>query len=1050
MRPLRLEMSAFGSYAGRTVIDFSDIEGGLFLITGDTGAGKTTLFDAITYALYDRTSGGRRDASMMRSQYASGEAQTYVAYTFSCQDRVYSIRRNPEYLRPGRRKNRDGKIPWVKEGAAVELTLPDGQVFRGKKRETDQKIVEILGLDADQFTQTVMIAQGDFLKLLHAESRDRKKIFSKIFETGICGRMQEELKQRTGRMYTELEENQRNRKREMEQVELMEPSVYRERWETLLQMEIPSGEEVQELLHAILEDGEKLEEQILKELKTLQKKQKSLSKEKNLAETVNALFQSYEAAVKKLEELSARKNEWEQQKHRIIRAKRAAYVKTAEQLVNQLEERYRSYEKSLEEAGTEMKRQTEQVGRAEQDHIKAKEQKEKIDQECTDKIVNLKQLLPLYEELNRLQLQLRQQKADGQKARLALERLKTEKEQGKKQMDILRRKQESCLELAVKQESLTAHRQKITEQIRKLEELKDRLAGLQELEQTCRQAKEKTDAATVHYQQTIQIYERLYRQFLDGQAGFLAETLKEGEPCPVCGSIHHPRPCVLAEQAPSQQQVEAARKERDLAEEVRGEQAVLYQQVCTRYEAELEQWNQICEQMGMESVIRPDTDSRIEEAVKDSKKQQETAAAQLQNIEAAAGRLPSLREQERRQRERLEKLETEIRTQSQTCEALNIACAETEVQVQSSQKRLPNMSKEETQNRLLRLEQTVRTAGENLERAARNERQALEAYHSITGRIRRLKEELKQTEQEIGIHSREYEEIRKKYGFESVEDYWNACMEPEQLQKLEEELQSNLADYRETEGRKRSLEEQLEGKVRTDVRGLEAEIRNLEQTYGRENARYLEVYRKNRRNREAEKLLTAYEGQDQELQRQYEMLSRLSKTANGALSGSVKLDFETYVQRQYFRQIIHAANRRLLQMTGGEFLLKCRDLGKLGSQGQSGLDLDVCHLVNNSVRDVRTLSGGESFMASLSMALGLSDIVQHTAGAVHMDTMFVDEGFGALDDEAREQAIRILTDLAGERRLVGIISHVNELKEQIDRKLVVIKTDHGSQASWER
>ncbi len=189
-------------------------------------------------------------------------------------------------------------------------------------------------------------------------------------------------------------------------------------------------------------------------------------------------------------------------------------------------------------------------------------------------------------------------------------------------------------------------------------------------------------------------------------------------------------------------------------------------------------------------------------------------------------------------------------------------------------------------------------------------------------------------------------------------------------------------------------------------------------------------------------------GKNGELQRKYELIGNLSRTANGNLSGAVKMDFETYVQRQYFKQIIRAANKRLVRMTSGEFILQCREVKNLGSQGQAGLDLDIYHMASDSVRDVKTLSGGESFMASLSMALGLADIVQNAAGAIHLDTMFVDEGFGSLDDTARGQAIRILNDLADEKRLVGIISHVNELKEQIERRLAVTRTDRGSTAKW--
>lgn len=194
MKPVRLVMSAFGSYGEKTEIDFADVQHGLFLITGDTGAGKTTVFDAITYALYDQTSGGKRDGNMMRSQYASEETDTYVEYTFSYREEMYTIRRNPEYTRLGKRRYADGSPRYVKESPKVELVLPDGNVYRGKKRETDQKIVEIMGMDADQFTQIAMIAQGDFLKLLHAESKERRRIFSRIFRTGLYYRVQEELK----------------------------------------------------------------------------------------------------------------------------------------------------------------------------------------------------------------------------------------------------------------------------------------------------------------------------------------------------------------------------------------------------------------------------------------------------------------------------------------------------------------------------------------------------------------------------------------------------------------------------------------------------------------------------------------------------------------------------------------------------------------------------------------------------------------------------------------------------------------------------------------
>ena len=295
---------------------------------------------------------------------------------------------------------------------------------------------------------------------------------------------------------------------------------------------------------------------------------------------------------------------------------------------------------------------------------------------------------------------------------------------------------------------------------------------------------------------------------------------------------------------------------------------------------------------------------------------------------------------------------------------------------------------------------------------------------------------------------KEFQRTLSEQGFPDESSYRKSVIGDTEMKAAEEKLKSYRESCKEADGRIQSLNEQLHEKDPADLPAVMQEMEQVEQEYSVTSKKHLQIYEKNRRNQEVMEKMRHLEDVDGGLQKEYEKVSRLSKTANGTLIGSVKLDFETFVQRQYFKQIIQAANQRLIRMTSGEFLLQCRQIEHLGSQGQAGLDLDVYDMAGDSVRDVRTLSGGESFMASLSMALGLSDIVQNTAGAVSIETMFVDEGFGALDDEAREEAIRALSDLAGERRLVGIISHVNELKEQIERKLVITKTEHGSTAVW--
>ena len=352
-------------------------------------------------------------------------------------------------------------------------------------------------------------------------------------------------------------------------------------------------------------------------------------------------------------------------------------------------------------------------------------------------------------------------------------------------------------------------------------------------------------------------------------------------------------------------------------------------------------------------------------------------------------------------------------------------------------------------------ENALRKLTEDLKKLQSAFKNAQDQYQKLTQEKSRILGQAESKKSQLILWNKkvkdEEEYFRKEFqkqNFQSQEEYEQA----KQWIKSREAREANLKKYEtallEVSSRYETLKQQTEGKQIAPIEKLEQELTIIREKLrlGREES--MTLHTRNEINRRARKALICDFSDAEKLRSQYEMMGNLSRTANGNLSGSVKLDFETYVQRQYFRQIIHAANVRLARMTGQEFILQCRDIGSLSSQAQAGLDLDVYDLVNDSVRDVKTLSGGESFMASLSMALGLADIVQNTAGAVSLETMFVDEGFGSLDDMARERAIQILKALAGEKGLVGIISHVNELKEQIEWQLEVKKTEHGSHVKW--
>ncbi len=886
MKPVKLTMSAFGSYSGTEMIDFTKIKNGCFLITGDTGAGKTTIFDAITYALYGRTSGGKRDGNMMRSQYAAPETDTYVEFEFVYRQKTYIIRRNPEYLRPGKRKNADGSLKYVKETAKVSLLLPDGNEFQGKKREIDLKIEEIIGLDVNQFTQIAMIAQGDFLKLLHAESRERKQIFSKIFQTGMFWKVQERLKEQAKQLYIRLEHNMNDCHREMERVDVLEESSQFTEWNTLHAMEIPTAEDVIGCLDEILQEGIRTEEKQAESYEVLQKEAERLQMELKSREEVNKLFEMLKKTEERLQILKGQEAKAEEMRSRIRDGERAERAALLEERVRCTKQELSQIESALKETKQWLKVQKEKL---EEVHI-AFEKMEKIrenrEPQLQERIVRLQEILPRLGEIRTLR---QQYKGAGEHM-------------------------EACLK-------------------------------------KCREASES--------------YEEKYRRYFKEQAGIMAKNLKEGQPCPVCGSIEHPQKAQTAGEAPNQEDVERAKQRRDLAE-------------------------------------------------------QERSTAN-ENFQMLKGRLES----EQKMVEKLLKAEPQLNREEES------ECREEEVRqvLQSCREELRALQSE-TKN----LEEQVRKMSE-----AQKKREGL------------LESQEKQKIQLIGKMQEEEKGFREEYqrqGFRNMEEYNGAKQWISDRKAREENLKKYDAALLETNSRYQTLKQQTEGKQPADVQVLSEQLNEKSLQLREAKEILMSLHMRNAKNLEAKQKLKTYFQEAAQLRTGYEMIGNLSRTANGNLSGSVKLDFETYVQRQYFRQIIRAANVRLARMTDHEFILQCREIENLSSQGQAGLDLDVYDLVNDSVRDVKSLSGGESFMASLSMALGLADIVQNTAGAVSLETMFVDEGFGSLDDAARDRAIRILKELAGEKGLVGIISHVNELKEQIEWQLAVTKTEHGSHASW--
>ena len=928
MKPLKLTMSAFGSYAGKNVIDFTGQQQGIFLITGDTGAGKTTIFDAITYALYNQTSGGERNGNMMRSQYAKPETETYVELEFLYRGQTYCVRRNPDYKITKTLKN--GKIREQKVPHSVELTLPDGTVFPEKKNATDAKIIEILGLTVDQFSQIVMIAQGDFLKLLYTKSDERKMIFSKLFRTDIYWKIQENLRRKSMEMDERIQENDRAFEQEKSRIIPLPESE-----------ELPLDELV-ERLRERLKDA--LKEQNLRRANV-----EELNKKITKYEEINKLFVSLEKIRQTGKELELRQVESKERRQQIENALKADKVLVAEQQnLRQQQEVEQSVQAiaKMEETLANDQEMFETL-KTQLQEVEAEQKREAAD--IQKKMLALEQSFPSYE---------------------ALQNARSEEQQAKKVWEDLGKTSEESFHK--KEAGIAALKEQQKRQ-----------------EQVVEQTKENWEQTALSASESAKHYEHMYEAFLKEQAGILAENLSAGCPCPVCGSTIHPDPAKLSDHAVTELEVEQAKKTRAAAEEKRD---LAY----AAFEAEKTEKQKLAQ-----AVEKEEADFVLAQTI--AKQQRKEAEQNYVSLQKIAGQI----------REKL----------------VYPSLAEAKKQYAAMQKALA-------------------AAEQEIERKRQKVSELAEAMNTLKGQ-KLAEEENQKTAKKLAVKTeKEYAKLLEKSGFVSEETYHLAILPERSRLKLEREEKEYESQCLRQQSEQKLLEKQVSGKTYTDTTELNEQLKAEKQALKEAEKTYMELHTAYENDRSVLQNCAIYLEKGKKLESEDQVIKSLSKTANGRLSGSAKIDFETYIQRQYFKQIIHEANKRLLTMSNHQFILKLKEEANTGRKTNEGLDLSVYSLVTDSERDVKTLSGGESFLAALAMALGLSDIVERSAGAIHPDMMFIDEGFGSLDAQSRQQAIEVLAELAGDSRMVGIISHVTELKEQIDRKLVVSRTDKGSRAVW--
>ncbi len=917
MRPLHLKLSAFGPYAAVTEIAMSDLgEQGLYLITGDTGAGKTTLFDAICFALYGEASGPNRDPGMFRSQYAADDVPTEVELVFSHAGKTYQVRRNPEYMRTNKRK----QDTLTKQPADATLTMPDGSVIT-KVNNVTKAVEELLGVNKEQFSQIAMLAQGDFLKLLFADTKSRTEIFRKLFHTQQYQQLQTKLDAEQKQLYGLVEDGKKSVTQYIAGIRAGEDDAL--------------GEEVNEA-----KKGNRLTAEVLTLLERLlardQEEKNRLDKE--LSE-INGTLEKVNAAIGAAESL----------------AKTKEALAKAQECLQVEQPKTASCREAFEKAKEALQGKTDLENTA-----------AKIDA-----------ALPDYDRAGKLQAEI--EAVEEQSAQQAKEQETKEKALTEKKAKISALKEE--------QNGIRDAGAEIEKQKAILQQTKEREASVKDFAEAL-EAYRKEEAALVRLQEDYQkkdadflaqnrLYEEMEQTFRDGQAGILASKLKEGTPCPVCGSTTHPKPAETTVAMPTEQELDAAKEKAGQARETREKSA----QAAGAKKSSLE---------------------KTEEQLK----KQSVKLLQEEDLKKAEEALSSITEDCRKQREAAEEALQKAQQQEQWKQEL-------EAQIPALEKETEN---EAAKLETLKAEIAAGTAAlkekrENLEAVKKNlqfrdKQEAETKKQEALGMAKALQDTFEKAQQEV-------------------------TAQKERITALEAEIQAH----------KKTIEESKA----VDVTGEKEKQQQLNEAQNACIEKTNAVTSRIKANEEIKKQIEAKYALMQKDEERLQWMRALSDTANGKLSGKEKVMLETYIQMTYFDRIIRRANLRLMTMSSGQYEL-VRVKVAANTKSQSGLDLAVIDHYNGSERSVKTLSGGESFMASLSLALGLSDEVQSSAGGIRLDTLFVDEGFGSLDPETLDLAYRALAGLTEGNKLVGIISHVADLKERIEKQVVVTKDRSGGSA----
>lgn len=1064
MRPVKLTMQAFGSYGKRTVIDFERTNQNLFLITGDTGAGKTTIFDAIVFALYGKASSGANEKNgyELQSQYADFEMEPFVELVFTegfgPGREEYTVRRTPRHLRPLKR----GK--GVKEESAkVSLLMPDGTEY--PQKETDRKLEEIIGLTKSQFMQVAMIAQGEFMEMLRSKSDDKKVIFRRLFHTELYGKIVEELAKRRKEKQQEIAQIRTVCQTEAAHVDVPDGCSDEQELQTLKEHIITSERlsvSDMERLLALLETlVSELKDRCGESEKAYRKAERGyLEKRDACAAGMDLLrwFEEKEQAAKEIELCRCQEEEIRRAREQIRQISSACDIQAV----------YARYEDALGRA----RRTRESLAVQEKalpGLVKAWEEAERQAAAGNERLhTEIENYTKISGRVERALAVLRDIQAAKEKSAAvsaAWKQAEQDSVQAQQKLGFLEENEQKWRRQAGELDQAEVRLLHWQADRAKADEISSDAAAIRSLEadvklkkEAAEQAKRKYSAAGAAYEDKNREYERLRKIFFNTQAGIIAkEQLRPGEPCPVCGSLSHPHPCGLDEQyqSLSREELDTLAKEVNRLRAQQEEAAAASRSALTLFQEREKSLSREMDKLrrklsgavpGCQELPHPLTLSAAEEKLNAwremlfrEEKERRDDAETLRQLQKRLQGIDAQRVSLRAEAEQAAAIAADKKA----------ALAAAQETVKNLEASLEYPTEEEARRTGLLARQKKEEAQRICEELQLSAQNAKSEKENASALIRRCREELPGQEEECRQRKKAYEDAMKEK--ELPESEWKALTEKydrsytgilqnkiDGYVKRKTAAQTRMsAALKATDGKTRPVPEELEAQ-RDEAR----ELRDRAQSVHEKEKAYL------RANEAVYRALRPVMEERRKIMEEHRRLDDLYSLLSGNVTGA-RMDIETFVQRCYLERILHAANRRFRDMTAGQFELRMFDIEKAGKGKNRGLDLMVYSAVTGKEREVRTLSGGESFMAALSLALGMADQIQEKSSAVSLDIMFIDEGFGSLDENSRDKAVRVLQDMAGGSKLIGIISHVSELKQEIEDQLIVEKDESGSRVRWQ-